>query len=243
MWSIFKRELQSFFYTPLGYTLWGTFLFINGLLLWIFPSNFNILDAGFGDVNLFFELNPWLLIVLLPAMGMKSFSEEIKLGTLELLLTKPLSTLQLVVAKFAALAVLILISLSVALLYFGLIGDLLQVDDVLDWGVFWGSFTGLFFFALVLAAISLWASTLVESAFSAFLIAVFISLFQYYGWGQLAALFNDYSAYHFFKSVGLQFHYSELNKGVIRLSNIVYLSLQSGFFLWWTHLNLNQKNR
>ena len=77
-------------------------------------------------------------------MGMKSFSEEIKLGTLELLLTKPLSTFQLVVAKFTALAVLILISLSVALLYFVLIGDLLQVDDVLDWGVFWGSFTGLF---------------------------------------------------------------------------------------------------
>jgi len=243
MWSIFKRELQAFFYTPLGYTLWGTFLLINGLLLWIFPSNFNILDAGFGDVNLFFELNPWLLIVLLPAMGMKSFSEEIKLGTLELLLTKPLSTFQLVVAKFAALAVLILISLSVALLYFVLIGDLLQVDDVLDWGVFWGSFTGLFFYALVLAAISLWASTLVESAFSAFLIAVFVSLFQYYGWGQLAALFNNYTTYHFFKSIGLQFHYSELNKGVIRLSNIVYLALQSGFFLWWTHLNLNQKSQ
>ena len=243
MWSIFKRELQGFFYTTLGYTLWGTFLLINGLLLWIFPSSFNILDAGFGDVNLFFELNPWLLIVLLPAMGMKSFSEEIKLGTLELLLTKPLSTVQLVVAKFAALAVLILISLSVALLYFGLIGDFLQVDDVLDWGVFWGSFTGLFFYALVLAAISLWASTLVESAFSAFLIAVFVSLFQYYGWGQLAALFDDYTTYHFFKSIGLQFHYSELNKGVIRLSNIVYLTLQSGFFLWWTHLNLNQKSQ
>ena len=243
MWSIFKRELQGFFFTPLGYTLWGTFLLINGLLLWIFPSNFNILDAGFGDVNLFFELNPWLLIVLLPAMGMKSFSEEIKLGTLELLLTKPLSTVQLIVAKFTALAVLILISLSVALLYFGLIGNLLQVDDVLDWGIFWGSFTGLFFFALVLAAISLWASTLVESAFSAFLIAVFVSLFQYYGWGQLAALFNDYTTYHFFKSIGLQFHYSELNKGVIRLSNIVYLALQSGFFLWWTHLNLNQKSQ
>ena len=104
-----------------------------------------MLDAGFGDVNLFFELNPWLLIILLPAMGMKSFSEEIKLGTLELLLTKPLSTFQLVVAKFAALAVLILISLSVALLYFDLIGELLQVDNVLDWGVFLGIFHGLVF--------------------------------------------------------------------------------------------------
>ena len=105
MLSIFKRELQSFFYSPLGYTLLGTFVMINGLLLWIFPTNFNILDAGFADVHLFFELNPWLLIILLPAMGMKSFSEEIKLGTLELLLTKPLTTLQMVVAKFLALGI------------------------------------------------------------------------------------------------------------------------------------------
>ena len=243
MLSIFKRELQSFFYSPLGYTLLGTFVMINGLLLWIFPTNFNILDAGFADVHLFFELNPWLLIILLPAMGMKSFSEEIKLGTLELLLTKPLTTLQMVVAKFLALGVLILITLSVSLLYVLLINDYLQINDVIDWGVFWGSFTGLFLFALVLASISLWSSTLVKNAFSAFLIALFVSLFHYYGWGQLAALFSDYTPYHFLKSIGLQFHYSELNKGVIRLSNIVYLSLQSGFFLWWTHLNLKYKSQ
>ena len=117
MWSIFKRELHAFFYTPVGYSLWGTFLLINGLFLWVFPSNFNLLDAGFGDLNLFFELNPWLLIFLLPAMGMKSFSEEIKLGTLELLLTKPLSMVQLIVAKFSALAVLITLTLSVAVFY------------------------------------------------------------------------------------------------------------------------------
>ena len=148
MWSIFKRELQGFFLHTTGVHPLGYFLVNKRLIAVDLPSNFNILDTGFGDVNLFFELNPWLLIVLLPAMGMKSFSEEIKLGTLELLLTKPLSTFQLVVAKFAALAVLILISLSVALLYFGLIGDLLQVDDVLDWGVFLGFFYGLVFLCL-----------------------------------------------------------------------------------------------
>ena len=243
MWSIFRRELQSFFYTPLGYTLWGTFLMINGLLLWIFPSNFNILEAGFGDLNLFFELNPWLLIFLLPAMGMKSFSEELKLGTLELLLTKPLSTAQLVIAKFGALAVLLLVILSVSVFYVTIIADVLRIDDAIDWGIFTGSFLGLFSFSLVLAAISLWASTLVESAFSAFLIAVFAGLFHYYGWGQIAALFNDFTTYNFFKSIGLQFHYSELNKGVIGLTNVVYLLLQVGFFLWCTHLNLNQKNQ
>ena len=103
MWPIYQRELQSFFYTPLGYVLLATFLLLNGLLLWIFPSNWNVLDAGFGDINLFFELNPWLFIFLLPALGMKSFSEEIKAGTIELLLTKPIGISTLIAGKFLAL--------------------------------------------------------------------------------------------------------------------------------------------
>ena len=243
MWSIFKRELHAFFYTPVGYSLWGIFLLINGLFLWIFPSSFNLLDAGFGDLNLFFELNPWLLIFLLAAMGMKSFSEEIKLGTLELLLTKPLSNVQLILAKFSALTVLIALTLSVAVFYVFVLRGILQPGDAIDWGVFWGSFFGLFLFSMTLAAISLWASTLVESALSAFLIGAFAGLFHYYGWGQIATFFNDYTTYSFIKSIGLQFHYSELNKGVIRLDNVIYLCLQTVFFLFWTHINLNNKNQ
>lgn len=241
MWSIFKRELHAFFYTPVGYSLWGTFLLINGLFLWVFPSSFNLLDAGFGDLNLFFELNPWLLIFLLPAMGMKSFSEELKLGTLELLLTKPISMGQLIVAKFFALAVLITLTLSVAVFYLFVLRGNLQPDDAIDWGIFWGSFFGLFLFSMTLAAISLWASTFVKSAFSAFLIGTFVGLFHYYGWGQIAAFFNDYTTFSFIKAIGLQFHYSELNKGVIRLDNLIYLCLQTVFFLFWTRINLNNQ--
>ena len=124
MWTIFKRELASLFNSPLGYSLLGSFLLFNGLLLWIFPSAWNILAAGFGDVNLFFELNPWLLIFLLPALGMKSFSEEIKLGTLELLFTKPLAKTELILGKFLAILFTLSIGLSVSLLYLYLIKDL-----------------------------------------------------------------------------------------------------------------------
>ena len=241
MWSIYKRELQSFFYTPLGYVLFATFLLLNGLLLWIFPSSWNILDAGFGDINLFFELNPWLFIFLLPALGMKSFSEEIKAGTLELLLTKPISITSLIAGKFLALITLLFIALSVSLFYFFQLEGILLENNSLDWGVYLGSLLGLSLLAASLAAISLWASTLVESAFSAFMIAVFISIFHFYGWNQVADLFSDYSTYIALKSIGLQYHYGELNKGIIRLSNVCYLILQSLFFLYWTGINI--KNR
>lgn len=241
MWPIYQRELQSFFYTPLGYVLLATFLLLNGLLLWIFPSSWNVLDAGFGDINLFFELNPWLFIFLLPAMGMKSFSEEIKAGTIELLLTKPLGIPTLIAGKFLALLSVLLIALSVSFFYLLQLNDLLLENNALDWGVFYGSFLGLFLLASSLAAISLWASTLVESSFTAFLIAVFLSIFHFYGWNQIADLFTNFDLYSIIKNIGLQYHYGELNKGIIRLSNMVYLLLQTLFFLYWTMLNIKNK--
>ena len=241
MWPIYQREIQSFFYTPLGYVLLATFLLLNSLLLWIFPSSWNVLEAGFGDINLFFELNPWLFIFLLPALGMKSFSEEIKAGTIELLLTKPIGIPTLIAGKFLALMSILLIALSVSFFYFLQLEPLLLESNTLDWGGFYGSFLGLFLLASSLAAISLWASTLVESAFSAFLIAVFIGVFHFYGWNQIADLFTNYDLYSLFKSVGLQYHYGELNKGIVRLSNVIYFILQTLFFLYWTILNIKNK--
>lgn len=243
MWTIFKRELASLFNSPLGYSLVGSFLLFNGLLLWIFPSAWNILAAGFGDLNLFFELNPWLLIFLLPALGMKSFSEEIKLGTLELLFTKPLAKTELILGKFLAILLTLSIGLSVSLLYLYLIKDVLLPDQSIDYGVYTGSLLGLFLLATTLTAISLWASTLVDSPFSAFLIAVFVSVFHFYGWQQLALLFSDYSSYALVKSISLQYHYAELNKGVLRLSNMLYFAIQTLFFLYWSYLNLEKRSR
>ena len=243
MWTIFKREFASMFCSPLGYSLLGSFLLFNGLLLWVFPSAWNILDAGFGDLNLFFELNPWLLIFLLPALGMKSFSEEIKLGTLELLLTKPLTKIELILGKFFAIMFLLLLGLSVSLLYLYLISNVLLPNQHIDYGVYIGSLVGLILLSMALAAISLWASTLVDSPFSAFLIAVFVSVFHFYGWQQLALLFSDFNSYSFIKSISLQHHYAELNKGVLRLSNMLYFFLQTAFFVYWTYLNLEKRSR
>ena len=241
MWPIYQRELQSFFYSPLGYVILATFLLLNGLLLWIFPSSWNVLETGFGDINLFFELNPWLFIFLFPALGMKSFSEEFKAGTIELLLTKPIGILTLIAGKFLALMSILLIALSVSFFYFLQLDHLLLENNSLDWGVFYGSFLGLFLLASSIASISIWASTLVESAFSAFLIALFISIFHFYGWNQISDLFTNFDLHTLLKSIGLQYHYGELNKGIIRLSNVIYLLLQTLFFIFWTMLNIKNK--
>lgn len=241
MWGIYRREINSFFHTPLGYTLLGTFAVLNGLLLWVFPSNFNILEAGFGDINLFFELNPWLFIFLIPALGMKSFSEEIKLGTLALLLSKPIGNTSIILGKYFALLTLVIISLGFSLIYLLLLRNNLMPLHVIDYGVYIGSLTGLFLLAMAFAAISLWASTLIDSSFSAFLIAVFICLFNFYGWQQVAFFFDDFAVYNFIKSISLQYHYGELSKGIIRMSNVFYTLGLASFFLYWTNLNLKKR--
>lgn len=243
MKSIIKRELAAYFYSPLGYIVLGTYWLLNGLLLWIFPTNFNLINAGFGDLNLFFELNPWLLLFLVPALGMKSFAEEIKLGTLTLLFSKPLGKLDLVVGKFFAMLTLLVIGLAVTFFYAYLLNGILQEGNSFDWGVFMGSFLGSFLLIAVFASISLWASTVGNSPFASFFIAFFVIIFHYYGWQQLAMLISDFNAYQWIRSIALQYHYSALNQGVIRLSNLIYLIGQIAFFLFWTLINLQNKGR
>ena len=138
MWSIWKNELYSFFASPLGYALIGTFFVLNCLFLWFFDTSFNLINAGFGDVSLFFELNPWLLLLFIPALGMNVFSEEIRTGTLELLYTKPLALSSIVLGKFFALLSLLTLSLLVGVFYLMLLETALYQDHQLDWGVFSG---------------------------------------------------------------------------------------------------------
>ncbi|MEM7380262.1 MAG: pentapeptide repeat-containing protein, partial [Bacteroidota bacterium] len=100
MLAIFKREIKSFFSSPIGYLVIGFFLLLSGLFLWVFKGPFNLLEYGFADLTNFFRLAPWVLLFLIPAIAMRSFSEERKLGTLELLFIKPLNLWQTVGGKF-----------------------------------------------------------------------------------------------------------------------------------------------
>uniref|UniRef100_UPI003517211A ABC transporter permease subunit n=1 Tax=Xanthomarina gelatinilytica TaxID=1137281 RepID=UPI003517211A len=118
MFAILRKEINSFFASPIGYLVIALFLLLNGLILWLFKGEFNILDNGFADLSSFFLLAPWVLIFLIPAVSMRSFSDEKKQGTLELLLTKPISLFNIVLGKYLGAFILIIISLIPTLLYF-----------------------------------------------------------------------------------------------------------------------------
>ena len=153
MLAILKKEINSFFASPIGYLVIAIFLLLNGLFLWVFKGEFNILDNGFADLQPFFLLAPWILVFLIPAVTMRSFSDEKKQGTLELLLTKPISTLQLILGKYFGAFVLILIALIPTLLYVYTVYQLGNPTGNLDFGSTLGSYFGLLFLIATYTAI------------------------------------------------------------------------------------------
>src|SRR5690606_30245484 len=181
MFAILNKEINSFFASPIGYLVIAVFLLLNGLFLWLFKGDFNILDSGFADLSTFFLLSPWILIFLIPAVTMRSFSDEKKQGTLELLLTKPISTLQIVLGKYFGAFILIVIALLPTLLYVFTISKLGAIEGNLDVGSVMGSYFGLLFLVAAYTSIGIFASTLSDNQIVAFIIAVFICFFFYFG--------------------------------------------------------------
>ena len=181
MKSILLREIKSFFGSPIGYLVIAIFLLLNGLFLWVFEGDFNILNSGFADLNPFFTLAPWILIFLIPAVTMRSFSDEKKQGTIELLLTKPLTSWQIVNGKFIGAFLLIIIALIPTLVYVFVISNYGSPEGSFDLGSTVGSYFGLLFLVASYTSIGLFTSTLSENQIVAFIIAVFLCFLFYFG--------------------------------------------------------------
>jgi ABC-2 type transport system permease protein len=226
MLAIAKREILSFFTTPLGYSILAVFFILNGLLLWVFANAFNLVDSGFADLNLYFELMPWLFLFLVPAIGMKAFSEEIKSGTIALLFTKPISIWELILGKFLGMLFLISCSLFTSFIYAYVIIELKFEQDVFDWGAFWGSFLGLFFLAALFSSITLWCSCFSKNQVVAFLAAVLLCFLHFYGWGEASLYFSDNTVYSFFNTVGISSHFNQMSKGLIDSKDLIYVAGQ-----------------
>lgn len=230
MLAILRKEINSFFASPIGYLVIGLFLLINGLFLWLFKGEFNILDYGFADLSAFFLLAPWVLLFLIPAVTMRSFSDEKKQGTLELLLTKPISHLKIVLGKYLGAFVLILLALLPTLLYSIAINDLKMDSDVVDTGSMIGSYLGLLFLAAAYTAIGVFASTLSDNQIVAFLAAVFLCLVFYIGFEGIADMSSA-----FIEQLGMSYHYKSISQGVIDTRDLIYfLSITAIFILFTT---------
>ncbi len=242
MLAIFKREIQSFFTSPIGYLVIGLFLVLNGLFLWVFKGPFNIFDYGFADLSNFFLLAPWVFLFLIPAITMKSFSEEKKLGTLELLFIKPISIWETVLGKFFGTFALGLIALVPTLLYVYSISQLGTTNGNLDTGLVLGSYFGTLFLMSCYTAIGLLASTLSENQIVAFIVGIILCFLFYYGFEGLATLFEGETLV-FIEKLGMKHHFESIARGVLDTRDLVYFITLTIFFLFLTVIQLKNTNR
>ncbi|GGD23190.1 gliding motility-associated ABC transporter substrate-binding protein GldG [Hyunsoonleella pacifica] len=234
MLAILKKEINTFFASPIGYMVIAIFLILNGLLLWVFKSEFNILDYGFADLSAFFLLAPWILLFLIPAVTMRSFSDEKKQGTLELLLTKPISHLNIVLGKFFGAFILILMALLPTLLYVYSVYQLGSTAGNLDLGSTFGSYIGLLFLAAAYTAIGMFCSTLSNNQIVAFIASICICLFFFLGFEGITALTSS----SFIEQLGMNYHYKNMSRGVLDSRDVIYFLSVVLFFILLTRLGI-----
>ncbi|QHS61223.1 gliding motility-associated ABC transporter permease subunit GldF [Chitinophaga agri] len=241
MLAIFKKEIHQFFSSITGYVAIILFLLANGLLLFVFPDT-SLLDYGYANLDPLFELAPMIYLLLIPAITMRSFAEEFKTGTMELLSTKPLSWGQIVTGKFAAGLLVVLISLIPTVVYYIAVRQLSADPAHLDNGGMAGSYIGLFLLGAVFTAIGVWSSSLTTNAVVAFLIAIFTCYIFYNGFDALSKLpaFSG-SADYYLRMAGIKFHYTSISRGVVDSRDVIYFLSVIGLMLYLTRLSLQRR--
>ena len=230
MLAIFKKEFNSFFTSTIAYLTIGMFLLINGLFLWVFDDDFNVLNAGFADLTSFFYLAPWILIFLIPAITMKTFADEFRSGTIEILKTRPITNVTLVLGKFFAILTLLIIVLIPTFVYAYSIHELGNPVGNLDYGSISGSYLGLFLLASSFASIGIFTSTLSKNQLVAFLLGICMVFLFYYGFDAVSSLFGEYS--YTIKLFGMNEHYKSISRGVIDSRDVLYFMSIIIFFLF-----------
>lgn len=236
MKSIALQEIKSFFGSPIGYLVIALFLLFNGLFLWVFDGEYNILQSGFADLSPFFTLSPWIILFLIPAVTMRSFSDEKKQGTIELLLTKPLSIWQIVNGKFLGAFLLIVAALVPTLIYVYVINSLGMPEGNIDMGRTIGSYFGLLFLVAAYTAIGIFTSTLSENQIVAFLISVLLCFLFYYGFEGISNYVKVFE--NGISRLGMEYHYKSMSQGVIDSRDILYFLSVSFLFLSLTVFKL-----
>ncbi len=233
MFAIFRKEVQQFFSSLIGYIAIIVFLLVLGLFIWVFPDT-NIFDFGYATLDSFFNIAPYIFIFLIPAITMRSFAEEINSGTIELLSTRPVTEMQIILGKYFAALLLVFIAILPTFIYFVTVYLLASPVGNVDTGGILGSYFGLFFLGAVFIAIGIFCSSVTSNQIVAFIVGVFLCFFIYLAFGYIAqfGIFigkNDYLV----ESLGLSAHFDAMGKGVIDTRDVVYfLSVISVFIVF-----------
>jgi ABC-2 type transport system permease protein len=221
MFAILQKEINSFLNSMIAYIVIGVFLVAIGLFMWVFPET-SVLEYGYADMQTLFSMAPWVFLFLIPAITMRSFSEEKKGGTLELLLTKPITDLQLILGKYFACLLLVILALIPTLLYYYSVYSLGNPVGNIDSAAVTGSYIGLVFLAAIFTAIGVFASSITENQIISFILAVFLCFLVYTGFDYIASLDLGGNISYIISSLGIAFHYNALSKGLIDSRDILY---------------------
>jgi ABC-2 type transport system permease protein len=239
MLALFQKEINSFFSSVSGYLAIAVFLLASGLFLWVFQGQFNVFDFGFADLSPFFSFAPWVFMFLVPAVCMRSFSEEKRQGTLELLFTKPVTTWQLVLGKYFGAFAIVVLALAPTLLYVLTIHFLGETVGNFDLGATFGSYLGLLFLGACYCAIGVFASSLSQNQLVAFIIAVFLCFLTFFGFSGVSDIGIFGSETYALEYLGIEFHYESISRGVIGTRDLVYFLSIPTLFLFFTKINLD----
>lgn len=241
MIHVLSKEFNSFLNSLIAYVVIGVFLTGMGLLMWVFPET-SVLEYGYADLETLFSLGPYVFIFLIPAITMRSFAEESKGGTLELLLTKPLSDWDVIIGKFLACFLLVLLSLVPTLIYYYSVHALGNPAGNIDTPGVVGSYTGLIMLGAVFCAIGIFSSSITRNQIVSFIVAAFLCYFFFAGFESLS-LVNVWSARSLFiKELGLLYHYDALSRGLIDSRNLVYFASVMGVMLLTTRIVLGSRS-
>lgn len=238
MWSLLKKEVSGFLSSLIGYIVIIVFLLVNGLFLWVLPLDSNVLYFGYANIDGLFTIAPFVFLFLIPAITMRMFAEEKRSGTIEQLLTQPLTDMQIIGAKYLAGVFLVVFSLLPTLVYYYSVYQLGLPEGNMDQGAMWGSYLGLLFLGAAFVSIGLFASSLTDNQIISFILAVILSGFIYIGFEFVWSLdwFGEWDL--LIRSLGISSHYSSISRGVIDTRDLLYFFSIIALFLLLTRFVL-----
>lgn len=222
MFAIFRKEITGFFSSLTGYIVIIVFLLVNSLFMWVFPGEWNIFDNRYAGLDTLFFLSPWLFLFLVPAVTMRMIAEEKRLGTIELIFSRPVTEREIVYGKYFASVTLVLLSLLPGIIYYISVWQLGESPGNLDKGGTLGAFIGLFFLAAIYVSAGILASSLTDNQVIAFIIALFICFILYMGFDSVAYLPGLKKIDEFVIRLGINEHYKSMSRGVIDIKDVAY---------------------
>lgn len=241
MLTLLRKEIRSFLSSLIGYIVISVFLVIISLFMWIVPGESNVLENGFASIDTLFIIAPWVFMFLIPAITMRSFADEKKAGTIELLLTRPLTDMQIIFSKYLAGVLLVIFSLLPTLFYYYTVHKLGNPPGNLDTGGMWGSYIGLLFLAAGFVSIGIFASAISENQIISFILAIFLCFFCYTGFEQISALDFLGKIDNFIIRLGINDHYISMSRGVIDTRDMLYFLSLIAVFLFSTKTVLESR--